>query len=294
MCICASSTSVGQAVFAQRLSLNAEIKSVAAERRRVQAREATVERRHNEFSDKKVQQQQQYAQVVAELKTSNAVNRELTGELPEVRGQCDELTNSLQVTTENLYDMRHKCLLQNDEIGRLQHHVDTLEQDLDVEYPLSSMAKLKTDIMSQADDKEDHQSHPVDCKHRGLRKEGNGTRHTIGYYLYELRCAMYATPAAVAEIQDATFEYAEGECGAFRRARAWEQDKYQAWARKQLRKDAALWVLLCSVIALACAQRVLCVYNDETEKELMSILSVVVTLMEPDGRIKTTALGGGI
>ena len=94
MCICASSTSVGQAVFAQWLSLNAEIKSVAAERRRVQAREATVERRHNEFSDKKVQQQQQYAQVVAELKTSNAVNRELTGELPEVRGQCDELTNS--------------------------------------------------------------------------------------------------------------------------------------------------------------------------------------------------------
>ena len=61
---------------------------------------------------------------------------------------------------------------------------------------------------------------------------------------------------------------------------------------KQLRNDAALWTVLEGAVAWAKAERVLSFMNDETEKGLKSILSLIVTLVTPEGEIRQVAVGG--
>ena len=100
---------------------------------------------------------------------------------------------------------------------------------------------------------------------------------------------MKASPQVAHQIQEDTVTMVEAST-AVKRSTLWRSPVVRSL--KNLRADAAVWVLLLAAIEVAKSKRILSFTVDETECECESLQNIILTIESPSGEIKDVVLDG--
>ena len=147
--------------------------------------------------------------------------------------------------------------------------------------------QYENEVASQEDDLEAAYS-PICIK---MVVDGEKQRQVdFNFYMADVKSMMIgATPEAVRKIQSYILEAAGVQM-----KEGWQDDQLQFRALRNLRLDAGDMVLIAAGIELAKAKRLLALWVDETEKQLISQLSVMIIYLDEHGEVKWLSLGSQI
>jgi len=147
--------------------------------------------------------------------------------------------------------------------------------------------QYEDEVSSQEDDLEAAYS-PICIK---MVVDGEKQRQVdFNFYMADVKSMMIgATPEAVRKIQSYILEAAGVQM-----KEGWQDDQLQFRALRNLRLDAGDMVLIAAGIELAKAKRLLALWVDETEKQLISQLSVMIIYLDEHGEVKWLSLGSQI
>ena len=120
--------------------------------------------------------------------------------------------------------------------------------------------------------------------------DGKATREwDIDYWLGQMKSMMHTTPAVTLKLWDYAMNYVEAT-SAVKRSKNWSPPTRKHLA--ELRTDAGLVGQICAGVAVAKAKTLLTVMIDETELECSSMQSMITTIEDESGRVRSIALDG--
>ena len=120
--------------------------------------------------------------------------------------------------------------------------------------------------------------------------DGKATREWgIDYWLGQMKSMMHTTPAVTLKLWEYAMNYVEAT-SAVKRSKDWSPPTRKHLA--ELRTDAGLVGQICAGVAVAKAKTLLTVMIDETELECSSMQSMITTIEDESGRVRSIALDG--
>ena len=120
--------------------------------------------------------------------------------------------------------------------------------------------------------------------------DGKATREwDIDYWQGQMKSMMHTTPAVTLKLWDYAMNYVEAT-SAVKRSKNWSPPTRKHLA--ELRTDAGLVGQICAGVAVAKAKTLLTVMIDETELECSNMQSMITTIEDESGRVRSIALDG--
>jgi hypothetical protein len=152
---------------------------------------------------------------------------------------------------------------------------------------LEELASRYEDVVRDQDIDIDDAKQPTSIK---LTIDGKKQSEiNLDWHMADMKSMMLATPIVVRKIQAYTLEAAHVNM-----TPGWQQDQSCVRTMRRLRLDAGDTVAVIAGIVLSKALRILAMWVDETEKQLVSQLSVMIIYLDEHGQVRWLSLGSKV
>ena len=188
------------------------------------------------------------------------------------------IKQQLQRKAERVTALRRKCA-----ISRTKASADAAAANANLE----ELASRYEDVVRDQDIDIDDAKQPTSIE---LTIDGKKQSEiNLDWHMADVKSMMLATPIVVRKIQAYTLEAAHVNM-----TPGWQQDQSCVRTMRRLRLDAGDTVAVIAGIVLSKALRVLAMWVDETEKQLVSQLSVMIIYLDEHGQVRWLSLGSKV